>query len=107
MASGTIAVDPSTPPQLGQPLNFIVTTSGLHGNESPRVQVAAYQSDVLVYMEARAVSELPLNPLGGAGSDWQRAGGPAHCVATLYYWDFHPSQTFVPLATVEFDAAGA
>lgn len=118
-ATGTIAVDPSTPPQLGQPLDFIWTADGLHGQQSPRIQVMAYQDvdadtqvDDLVYGEARAtsgsVNALPFDPLGGGGSDWLTNGGPAHCVATLYFWDkVQGQQTFVPLATVEFDAAGA
>lgn len=118
VATGTIALDPNTPPVLGQPLNFIWGASGLHGQQTPRVQLHAFQDvdadlqvDDLVYGEARAcsgdVNALPFDPLGGAGSEWLTRGGPAHCVATLYFWDkVQGQQTFVPLATVEFDAAG-
>lgn len=112
MATGTIALDPATPPALGDPLNFIWTADGLHGNQKPRIQVMAYQDvdgdtqvDDIVYGEAYPAG-IGFDPLGGGGSYWLTNGGPAHCVATLYYWDFHPQQTFVPLATVEFDAAG-
>lgn len=114
MATGTIAVDPSTPPQLGQPLSFIWSLDGAHGNVSPRIQVLAYQDtdadgqvDDLVYGEAYPAGT-GFNPLGGGGSLWLTNGGSAHCVATLYSWQqIHGQQTFVPYATVEFDAAGA
>lgn len=112
MATGTLEVDPATPPTLGQPLDFIWTTDGLHGNQKPRIQVVAYQDvdgdgqvDDVVYGEVYAAGT-GFVPLGGSGSDWAIRGGPAHCIATLYYWDYHPQQTFVPLAAIEFDASG-
>lgn len=105
MATGMIALDPNTPPALGQPLDFIWTTDGLHGNQKPRIQVMAYQDGELVYGEAYPAGE-GFDPLGGGGSLWLTNGGPTRCIATLYYWDFHPVQTFVALASIEFDAAG-
>jgi hypothetical protein len=44
--------------------------------------------------------------LGGGSSAWKSLGGPADCVATLYYWDWHPVQRFVPLASMSFAAGG-
>jgi hypothetical protein len=44
--------------------------------------------------------------LGGGSSAWKSLGGPADCVATLYYWDRHPVQRFVPLASMSFAAGG-
>lgn len=121
MASGTISIADGYTAQLGQPLLFAYTTDGLHGNQKPRIQIMAYQdvdgdgnANDLVYGEARdadpvagGVNRQPFDPLGGGSSLWLQRGGPAHCVATLYYWDWHPVQTFVPLAEpIEFDAAG-
>lgn len=111
MATGTIQVDPSTPAVLGQPLNFIVTTDGLHGSQNPRVECFAYDPNTndLIYGEVYGVSNgvAVFNPLGGGGSLWLTQGGPAHCIARLFYFDFHPNQVQVELARLEFDAAGS
>lgn len=115
--SGTIAIDPSTSPVLGQPLLFDYTAEGLKGNQHPRIEIVAYQDvdgdgeiDDPVYTAAGPAdgSGITTQPftLGGTSSEWLLRGGPAHCVAKLYYWDFHPVQTFVELARMEFDAAG-
>lgn len=100
---GTIVLDQASS-SLGDTVTFTTTTSGLKGNQAPRIQVMCYQGTDLVYGEAGPASQGFL--LGGAGSVWLTNGGPAHCVATLYYWGFHPTQTFVPLASTEFDAGG-
>ena len=112
MATGTIAIAAGYTPQLGQPLAFDITTDGLKGNQKARVQIMAYQAvtednpDGIVYGEARPAGE-DFTPLGGGSSEWLTNGGSAECVATLYYWDFHPTQTFVPLADpITFSAAG-
>lgn len=113
MTTGTIALNPTPDAKLGNTITFNWSAEGLHGNQKPRIQVIAYQDtdgdlqvDDVVYGEAGPAGQGFL--LGGASSLWlnQYSNQPAHCVATLYYWDFHPQQTFVPLATVEFDAAG-
>lgn len=109
MATGTIALDPSTPPVLGQPLNFIVTTDGLKGNQVPRVEIKAYDpnTNALIYGTAEDVTALPFGSLGFI-SQWSQQGGPAHCTALLYYFDNHPTQHQVALADLlEFDAAGS
>lgn len=117
VATGTIALDPNTPPVLGQPLNFICTVNGLHGNQIARVLCEGFQDtdndsqiDDLVYGEVRSVVSgvAAFDPLGGGGSDWLTNGGPAECVGTLFFYDnVHGQQTYVQLAQVSFSAAGA
>lgn len=102
-ASGSISLDQPSP-ALGDTVTFTWSASGLHGNQDPRIQVVCYQGADLVYGAAYAAGTPFL--LGGGSSLWLERGGTAHCIATLYYWDFHPVQTFVELASVEFDAAG-
>jgi hypothetical protein len=115
-ATGTIALV-TVAPQLGQDCVFNVTTSGLKGNQNPRVQLIARQNGVVVYGEARDLdpdgTTCTFPPLGGGSSDWLNdtppadAHAPATCEALLYYWDFHPQQVQVPLAApVAFNAAG-
>lgn len=115
----SIAVDPATPPVLGQPLNFIWSAEGLHGNQNPRIEVSAYQDvdgdgavDDIVFTDAinadpekGAGLHLPFDPFGGVSSTWLARGGPAHCTAKLYYWDNHGQQV-VLAGPIEFDAAG-
>lgn len=115
--SGTIAIADGYTPALGDDLLFDFTVEDI-GNKNPRIQILCYQEvtpenpDGLVYGEARdaepgsSFNSQPFAPLGGGSSEWLLNGGPAECVATLYFWDFHPSQTFVPLASVEFVAGG-
>lgn len=102
-ASGTLTL--VTPdPHLGGAAEFTVTTTGWPAGADARVQVLAYQDGAVVYGEAGPADQAFL--LGGGSSQWRANGGPAHCVATLYYWQFHPRQIFHPFATVEFDASG-
>jgi hypothetical protein len=91
----------SAEPHLGDWVTF--TTSGVDA-KSPRIQVMCYQGDVLVYGEAGPADQSFL--LGGGMSDWLLKGGSATCTATVYSWDFHPEQTFVPYANVNFNAGG-
>jgi hypothetical protein len=116
--SGTIAIAAGYTAALGEDLLFDFTAD--IGNQNPRIQVNCYQAGAvtsenptgLVYGEARDAeagssnNSQPFAPLGGASSDWLTTGGPAECVATLYFWDFHPTQTFVPLAEIAFSAGG-
>jgi hypothetical protein len=102
-ASGSIALDQNSP-ALGTTVTFTTSVSGLPGWATPRIQIICEQDGAIVYGEAGPASQGFL--LGGAGSEWLRAGGPASCVATLYYWQFHPRQVFHPLASLSFEAAG-
>ena len=118
VASGTIVLDQAAP-ALGDWVTFTTTTANL-GGQNPRVEIDCYQAvpfdyswpdgsvhtqtDPLVFASAAPANDAQL--LGGGGSVWLYHGGPAECVATLYYWDFHPVQTFVPLASISFSAGG-
>ena len=73
--------------------------------KTPRISVRCFQNDVLVYGEAGPVDQDFL--LGGGSSDWLRAGGPASCVADLFFYSFNRHvQTYNWLASTAFDAAG-
>ena len=72
---------------------------------NPRIQVMCYQNGAIVYGEAGPAGQSFL--LGGGGSVWRTGGGAANCTATLYEWDWHPVQRFVPYAAASFDASGA
>lgn len=128
--SGTIAIAAGYTPALGDDLLFDYTVSNVPNWANPRIQIECYQDvnnsgiisrtedfdangfpDDLVYAEARnAESELvygqPFTPLGGGSSLWLDRGGPAECDAELYYWRFHPVQTYNLLASVSFAAGG-
>ena len=119
--SGSIALVTSDP-QLGQLCQFSCIVQDLHGGKGsqPRIQVMAYQDGVLVYGVAGDAFRLWKGQkttsgengedgflLGGGSSQWLTNGGPAHCVATLYYWSYAGQQKFNPLAPpIEFDAGG-
>ena len=87
-------------------VNFTVTGVPTHKIKNPRIEVLCYQSGLLVYGEAGAITDSFL--LGGGGSTWiDNGGGPADCVANLFYFDNSgPTQTYVQLATTSFAAAG-
>lgn len=117
--SGTIVLDQPSP-SLGDTVTFTVTTDGLKGNQSPRIEVNARQDVPFDYTDSNGVTHTQRDPLvfsaagpagdsvllGGAGSVWLWHGGPAECEAILYYFDNHPSQHQVILATVAFTAGG-
>jgi hypothetical protein len=117
--SGTIVLDQASP-SLGDYVTFTTTTSGLNGSQHPRIEIDCYQDVPFDYTDSNGVTHTQTDPLvfasaapadqaqqlGGAASVWLWHGGSAHCTATLYYWDNHPSQTFVPLASVNFTAGG-
>ena len=90
-------------PHLGDWVTFTYVVPGTVS--SPRVQVVCYQGGVMVYGEAGPATQSFL--LGGASSQWLTNGGAASCTATVYEWDWHPVQTFVPYASVDFAVAGA
>jgi hypothetical protein len=110
--SGTLTLLTASP-ALGQVAQFEYTLSG-GVNECPnggtnkcaRIQVVCSQSGLQVYADAAPAVHSTGFLLGGGSSVWLTNGGSADCVATLYFWDFHPNQTFVPLASVSFAAGG-
>lgn len=109
--SGTIAIAAGSDLRLGGAVSFDYTVDNLPGNAGPRIQVQCFQDtdadgqvDDIVYGEAWGAGVPFL--LGSGSSPWKTNGGPAHCVATLYYWDFHPVMNMVVLDVVEFDAGG-
>jgi hypothetical protein len=99
----SIALD-QTSPSLGSTVTF--TVSHPKSVKYPRVAVRCYQSGALAYAEARNAGEAFV--LGGGGSDWLRAGGPADCTAELFWVESGPNtpQVFHTLATTAFGAAG-
>lgn len=107
--SGTIVLDQSAP-QLGEWITFTTSISGLPGWADPRIQIVCEQNGQVVYGEAGPSTQRFL--LGGASSPWLNSSDgadatqPAQCVATLYFWQFHPRQVFNPLASISFEAAG-
>lgn len=85
--------------------------------QNPRVLVSAFQDGNLTYAEGGSLAQAtgdgtdPLGYsgflLGGGGSVWKDAGGPAHCVAQLFHFGKDKGkQTFVVDASCEFEAAG-
>ena len=92
-------------PALGSHVTF--TTVVPTNVRNPRVEVLCYQNGELVYGEAGAPADTFL--LGGnpdRGSIWRTTGGPASCVANLYFFTWkanQPAATY--LATTSFDAA--
>ena len=96
-ASGALAAGPG----LGSSVRF---DTGYSSNpRNPWVSVMCYQDGVLVYGEGGTPSHAFV--LGGASSDWQRAGGAAACRAELgdLYWR-GGQQYYTYLAHTNFDA---
>ena len=90
-------------PTLGQYQTFTYVVPNV---KSPRIQVVCTQGALgVVYAEAQPADQAFF--LGGGASVWKTVGGSASCVATLYSWDFNPTQVFVSYASVSFTAAGA
>lgn len=134
----TATITVSEPAELGKPLTVHATwPDGRLKN--PRVEVFAYQDldgdgqvtkDIfgpdVAYGEAGPYpgqdatvkgNEVTVTfaPLGGGASYWLTNGGPAQCVARLFYfkiegtdreWNGNGQQEVVYLAATEFDAAG-
>jgi hypothetical protein len=111
----TINLAASSDARLGGVVSFAV--SGIGSVSAPNVEVDCYApsdasgfaayvpgSGYRVYGEIRPVGQS--FTLGGSMSAWVVDGGAAHCTATLFYWDFHPTQTYHFLASTGFDAAG-
>lgn len=111
--SGTLALATPEPVAFGDSITFAFT--GTDELKNPRIWVDAFQDGVRVYGEGIGAAETAV--LGGGSSDWvEKGGGPADCVATLYYipkangnseWNGHGGQgPHVTLAVCEFHAEG-
>lgn len=100
-------------PSLGNVVNFDFEVSARvkecpdgGTNKCARIQVVCEQAGQIVYAEALPATHTTDFTLGGGSSPWLTSGGPADCVATVYYWIWHPQQEFVPLDSVSFTAGG-
>jgi hypothetical protein len=101
--SATAAATTGAWPALGDWVTFSATFPKQLESKSVRIQVMCYQDGALVY--GAAASYTDAQQLGGGMSDWYLTGGPASCVATLYYWTYNRVQRFNWLAETHFDAA--
>jgi len=114
----SIALDTArSDPRLGGTVYFTIPLEGIPTTvKNPRVEVLAYQNEQLVYGEAGSVAQATgLDPvvgldgflLGGGSSIWLQQGGPAHCVANLFYFGKEKGrETYEFLATCQFEATG-
>lgn len=91
-------------PHLGGAVNFSVTYP--REVKSPRIAVRCYGYDSAGYAEAGPYDKWFV--LGGASSDWQRAGGDAQCIADLFYFTWKPNrpQEYHWLGSTSFEARG-
>lgn len=118
--TGAISVDQANP-AYQTIVTFTVTVSKKYDCVGrvgcARVLVECLQSGNLVYGEAGSIAQArgsgdPLGYsgflLGGSGSIWvyDNPNTPADCVATLFYFDNNPAQTFNVIATTSFHAEG-
>ncbi len=102
--SSTASISLASPlaPKLGDWVTFNYSYSGTIS--SPRIEIDCYQNGVMTFASAAPADQA--QQLGGGSSQWLTNGGSATCNAILYYWDFHPTQTFLWLAQTSFNAAG-
>ena len=90
-------------PHLGDWVTFSTVVPKNVNN--PRIEVLCSQDGKLTYGAAGAVDES--FQLGGGSSAWRDAGGPADCVANLFFFSWKantPSSTV--LASTSFSAGG-
>ena len=112
MNAGTIAVRDGSDLRLGGTVSFDVTFSPDNLDKKHkggvRVEVLAYDPETgdLIYGMA-AHHDQPF-VLGGGSSQWLTQGGPANCVANLYFWSYKGNvQRYNLLASQTFEASGA
>lgn len=115
IAGGMAAAPVSTPPTIAVSAGSDLRLEGAVSfdttypkvKNTPRIEVDCYQNGTLVYGEVRLVDEQPFI-LGGSSSIWVwNGGGPATCVATLFYWTFHPNQVYHFLvSSAPFEVSG-
>jgi hypothetical protein len=91
-------------PALGDWVGFTASFAKQLESKNIRVQVLCYQGGELVYGMAGS-HDTPMQ-LGGGMSQWYLNGGPASCVADLYYWSYNRGQRFNWLASTNFEAFG-
>ena len=74
--------------------------------KNPRISVRCWQAGTMVWASSGGVSDGYV--LGGAVSDWIRAGGAAECTADLYDlgWNGASMQEWTWLAGTTFAAGG-
>lgn len=101
----SIAVRPGSQLKLGGLVWFDVADVPRTKNP-PRIEILAYAktNGQLVYGEARDVTQMPFT-LGGSSSVWVWNPMDVHCIANLYWWSFHPTETYNFLASCSFDAS--
>jgi hypothetical protein len=102
-ASATIALD-QTPPHYGDVVTFTVAAGSVREDLSVWLHCDQGGSTVFQFVGLAA----DRFPLGGPGVSSPWAGGPATCVADLYYYTLRgQTQTsLVTLASTTFDVAG-
>lgn len=94
---------PAAEPALGTTVTF--STGYPNSVNNPRVEVLCYQAGELVFGMAGVPGEEFL--LGGGGSIWKDRGGPADCVANLYFFSWkRNTPTSTTLASTGFSAGG-
>ena len=90
-------------PNLGDYVTF--STIVPKNVNNPRIEVLCYQDGQLTFGMAGAIDYA--FQLGGGGSPWKDGGGPAECVANLYYFSWKANTPTAPqLATTSFSAGG-
>ena len=105
-----VVAEPSLTVQQSDPhLGDAVTFSVVYPSDVsyPRIAVRCYGSDgAMTYGEAGAYNHAFV--LGGAGSDWLRQGGAAHCTGELFYFSEKGNrpQEVTTLAWTSFEAGG-
>ena len=88
-------------PRLGDGVAFATTYPKQLDKYGVGVHLSCFQNGSLVYSETQP--NTATFTLGGTSSPWRTTGGPAYCVADLYYWN---SQGFNWLAGAQFTASG-
>jgi len=102
--TATLTLNNPPSPALGLWVTFTATYPKKMEHYGMRIQVLCYQDGNLVYGEAGPHDQAFL--LGGASSPWQDKGGPAACVAHLYYWTNNGGQQWHGIASTSFAAGG-
>lgn len=112
VSGGSLDIQPGSVLALGGAVKFDAVYN-YKFIDFPRIQVLCSQDGVLVYGEAGPVGHEFI--LGGASSDWLRAGGPADCHADLFHflgpggqdWNGRTDQGGVEiLDSLDFPASG-
>jgi hypothetical protein len=98
----TLSVRAGSDLRLGGLVSFNYTISDPHAPIPPSIQILAYDINGSIIFATAGYADRSFL-LGGTVSPWLTQGGPAHCVASLYYWKSGKQNI---LATTEFDALG-